>query len=389
MTRFVAVWLGQLVSLVGSGVTAFALGVWVYETTGDVGELALLAAAAYAPHIVIAPFGGVLADRLSPRLVMLIGDSFAALAAAALVACAHTGVLGPKLAIVLVGLGACASAIQWPAYEVAVVTLVPDTRLGRASGLVELSRGCAQLVAPVIAGALFDVLGLANLLTIDLASFAVALVPLAVVRFPVRTRTPGRPWLREAWRFVAARRGLAAMLALFATTNFTFGVAELVFRPLVLDDGGAWQLGVVFAAVGSGMVSGALAMAAIGDRIADPIAAIVAFQLVEASALAAAGLAAGLLGRCAAAFAYGVVIPLTFGCARVVWQRLIPYELQGRVAALRNAVLMLAIPIGYAAAPAFVYILAPHVVLVAMAVVTAAAALAAFAYPRYREMMVR
>jgi MFS family permease len=387
VTRFVAVWAGQLVSLVGSGLSAFAIAVWVYGETGDVADLARLACAGYLPLVVVAPYGGVLADRFDRRIVMLACDLASAVAIALALGCAGAGRLSPGVATLLVAVASSAGAIQWPAYEAALVAMVPADRLGRANGLVELSRGAAQLLAPVIGGVAYAAIGLGGILAIDVASFAIGILPLVAIRFPAHPRPPREAAdLRAAWQVVAKRRGLVAMLALFAVTNFTFAVTELAFRPLVLDAGDPWQLGVVLSTVGCGMVAGAAAMAVWSARTASRVTAILAFQLVEGGALIAAGASTTLAGRCAAAFAYGVVIPLTFGCARVIWQLHIPHELQGRVAALRNAIVIAAIPIGYAAAAPIAYVLGPHLAIVAMGAVTWAAAVATFLFAPYRNV---
>ena len=72
---FVVVWLGQLVSLVGSGLTSFALGLWVYERTGSVTLFALISLFAVLPGVVLSPLTGVLADRWDRRWVMVLSDT--------------------------------------------------------------------------------------------------------------------------------------------------------------------------------------------------------------------------------------------------------------------------------------------------------------------------
>jgi hypothetical protein len=196
-----------------------------------------------------------------------------------------------------------------------------------------------------------------------------------------------RGWLADlgaAWDLVARRSGLVAMLVLFSITNFTFAVAELLFKPLVLAAWSAWELGALLSTVGAGMVAGALAMAAWGGPRRG-VLAIFLFQLVEGSSLMVAG-ASTFPALWAAAFAYGLVIPLTFGCARTIWQIKIPLALQGRVAALRNALVMLAIPIGYGVAGLLSSWVDPRHTIVAMGIVTCAAAAGAFAFGPYRRL---
>ncbi|HWO20127.1 MAG TPA: MFS transporter [Kofleriaceae bacterium] len=390
MIRFVAIWAGQLISLLGSALTAFGLAVHIYRSTGDTADLAVLGIAAYAPQILVGPYGGVLADRHDRRRLMLAGDAGAALATAALLACAAAGRLETWSAALLVALAAACQAVQWPAWEAAIVELVPVPQLARANGLVELARGITQLVAPLAAGVLFGRVGLGGLIAIDLATFAVGAIPLLALRLPPRRAGahPPRGWLADlaaAWRFVAARAGLVAMLLLFAATALTFGVAELLLRPLVLASAAPWALGLVLSMIGGGIIAGAVAVAALGTP-ARKIASIWWLQLVEGLALVAAGLAPSLAALCAAGFVYGAVIPPTFACARFVWQVKVPIDLQGRVSALRNVTLLCAVPIGYALAPPLATRLGTAPAIAAMGAVTAAAAAVAYAFAPYRRL---
>jgi hypothetical protein len=317
---------------------------------------------------------------------MLAADAGAAATTLALLGCAHAGVLTPLLAIALVALGSSCNALQWPAFESATVSLVPAAQLGRASGMLELSRGAAQLLAPMLGGALLGAVGLTGILALDAASFAFALAALAAVRVPGHAPGGDRDrHLGDAWRFVAAHAGLVAMLVLFAATSFTFAVVDVALKPIVLAAGEPWQLGAVLSMVGVGMVAGSLAMTAWGGP-RRRIAAILAFQLVEGGSLVLAGAAPRFGVLCAAAFAYGLVIPLTFGCARTIWQIVIPATAQGRVAALRNTTVTVAIPIGYAAALGLAHVLTLPALVIAMGIVTWLAAIATFAFTPYREL---
>jgi MFS transporter, DHA3 family, macrolide efflux protein len=390
VTRFVAIWAGQLVSLLGSALTAFGLAVHIYRRTGDVADLAVIGIAAYAPQILVGPYGGVLADRRDRRRLMLAGDAGAALATAALLGCAAAGRLETWSAALLVALAAACQAMQWPAWEAAIVELVPVHQLARANGLVELARGITQLVAPLAAGVLFGRVGLGGIIAIDLATFAAGAVPLLAIRFPPRRAEarPSRGWLVDlaaAWRFVAARAGLVAMLLLFAGTALTFGVAELLLKPLVLASAEPWALGLVLSMVGGGIVAGAVTMAILGAP-ARKIATILWLQVAEGIALIAAGLAPSLEALCAAGFAYGAVIPPTFACARFVWQVKVPADLQGRVSALRNVTLLCAVPIGYAIAAPIAALLGTAPAIAAAGAVTAAAAALAYAFAPYRRI---
>ena len=386
MRTFTIVWASQLVSLLGSATTAFALAVWCYGTSGAIADLSLLAIAVYAPQIALAPYGGTLADRFDRRRVMLAADLGAAAITLVMLGCAWTGALTVVSAALLVAASSACNALQWPALESATVSLVPPAQLARANGMLELSRGAAQLLAPMLGGALVGGLGLAGILALDTASFAIAIGAMLLVRIPRHAEASDRArHLAEAWQVIGEHGGLVAMLVLFAITSFTFAVVDVALKPIALALGAPWQLGAVLSIVGIGMVAGSLALTA-WKQARPRVAAILAFQLVEGGSLVFAGAHPTFAMLCVAAFAYGLVIPLTFGCARMIWQLVIPTGLQGRVAALRNATVTLAIPLGYAAATPLAHLLALPSLVIAMGVVTWLAAIATFALPRYRAL---
>lgn len=79
MKKFMTIWAGELISNIGSGMTAFALSVYVYQLTGSAGYVSLVTLLAYMPAILLGPIGGLLADRYDRRLMMILGDLFSGL----------------------------------------------------------------------------------------------------------------------------------------------------------------------------------------------------------------------------------------------------------------------------------------------------------------------
>jgi len=124
MSTFGLLWLGQFVTILGSGLTAFSLGVWTYEKTGSVTEFGLVTLCAVAPLVLLAPLAGVLVDRWDRRRVMIASDTLAALSTLSLVLLHGNG----QLQLWHVYLGVCvtsvASAFQESAFSAATTLLV-------------------------------------------------------------------------------------------------------------------------------------------------------------------------------------------------------------------------------------------------------------------------
>src|SRR5688500_14931232 len=127
MRAFTIVWIGQLVSLLGSGMTGFAIGIWAYEETGQATALALSTFFFFLPNTLLSPFAGALVDRWNRKLVMMISDLGAGLATVALVILVLTGRLEIWHVYLTTAFASAAEAFQFPAYSAAVTTMMPKS----------------------------------------------------------------------------------------------------------------------------------------------------------------------------------------------------------------------------------------------------------------------
>lgn len=347
---FLLIWGGQLISLVGSALTQFALGVWVYVRTGSPTQFALSVICAALPRILLAPLAGALADRSDRRRLLILSDLGAALVTLALLAA------GDALAVwhvyAATALASAAGSFFHPAYTASVSRLLPAAHYGRAAGLVALAPSLAAIIAPAAAGLLFVRVGLPGILLLDLASFLVAVAVLLIVRFPIAPPEPGEaleePLLRSAiagWRWLARQPGLLGLLLVSAAGNFLGITTEVLLTPYVLSFGTAELLGWLVAVGGAGLLGGGLLLALWGGprRL---LLGIFGFEAVVCLATVAIGLTTAPAALALYVGGYFVAISLADGCATALWQRSVPDALQGRVFALREAIAIAALPLG-------------------------------------------
>lgn len=260
---FLTMWAGQFVSTLGSSLTAFAAAWWVFEQTGSATQFALTVLFEVLPFVVLSPFAGVFIDRHSRRQVMILSDVVAASSSAVLLALLLFAQLEVWHVYLATLLNSVAGVFQGPAYSASVSLLVPKALLGRANGLVQLGRASGRLVAPVAAGFLVSALGLEGVIAVDLATFAVALSTLLVVRFPQLERQVAEAkavWrdLLTGWRYLARRRGLLGLSLFYMLYNFLNNFGLVLTPPLLLSLGSPEVLGVVLSVGGSGMVLGGI-----------------------------------------------------------------------------------------------------------------------------------
>ncbi|MCJ7548603.1 MAG: MFS transporter [Anaerolineae bacterium] len=344
MRSFLIVWFGQVISLIGSGLTSFALGVWLSQQTGRATPFAITVLLANLPRILLAPLAGSLADRWNRRWMMVLsdsGDALVKLGAVVLVATGHLQIWHVYLIAVLSSVFA---AFQEPAYAASITMLVPKKDLARANGLVQTAQAVESLLAPLLAGALMGTVGLRAIFAIDFITYSFAIGALLVVRIPQPKLSEsdtggdrGTVWrdARFGWSYLKARPGLLGLLLYFALVNFLLNGVGVLTAPMVLAFGSATTLGVVQMASGAGMLLGSVVMSTWGGpqrRIVGVIGAI---------ALAAlGGLAMGLrpwapLVSCGLAW-FLFWIPVAAGSSQAIFQSKVARGAQGRVFAVRS-----------------------------------------------------
>ncbi|HSI49716.1 MAG TPA: amino acid adenylation domain-containing protein [Ideonella sp.] len=264
LATFLLVSLGQLISVIGTGLSTFALGVWVYQQSGAISDFAMMSALGILPGVLVLPVAGAAADRWDRRKIMMTCDLFCVLLAAVTAALAWTGQLHVGTLYAVATLSAIASAFRQPAYTAAIAQLAPKRYLGHANGFVQLGSASGLLIGQMFGGVLMLRLGLDHVLLLDIASYVIALATLLAVRFPYALfRRQEEPFWKEmmlGWRYILKRHGMIALAVFFALGNCLASMVLVLVTPLVLAFSNTATLGTVMAMNGAGMLVGSLAM---------------------------------------------------------------------------------------------------------------------------------
>ena len=355
MKTFITIWSGQLASTLGSALTNFALGVWIYQTSGSPTLYAVTLLVSILPHVLLSPVAGVVADRWDRRLVMILSDTGAGLSSLFVVVMLLTGELQIWHIYVTTFINSAFSTFQWPAYSAATSLLVPKAHLGRAGGMTQIGDAISQLAAPVIAGALFVTSGLKIVLLIDIASYLVALTTLLVVRFP---RPPESEAGHEAggsslwkqatygWSYIKRRSGLLGLLITFACLNFLVSITFALYTPLILGLTTPDMLGYLNAAGGLGMLIGTLLMSTWGGPRRRIYGIFVAEMVLGVTTLLF-GLRLSVPLMAINNLCFMVAMPISNGCSQAIWQTKVAPNVQGRVFAIRRMIAFSIMPLSY------------------------------------------
>lgn len=348
---FSAVAVTQFASLVGSGMSGFALGVWLFQRTGSTTLLGVVSLCSMLPGLIASPLVGAIVDRVDRRKVMIWADAALMCSSVTLAALLWTDSLRPWHLFALSSWFSVCNSFVRLAYTAAVPQLIPKRYLGRANGLAQSGPAMSQVFAPLLAGGLVASIGLRWVVVIDLCMFAVATLTLIALPFPNRL-----PWRRlepvmveivGGWRYLLSRRGLVALLTHAAVCNLLFAMAAVLVTPLVLrniDSAGA--LGTVMAAGGAGAAVGGLVMALWGGP-ARLMAGFLGFAALGALGIAVAGAGTTTTVMAAGMFGYWLAMGVSNACYMVLIQIKVPHHLHGRIFAMNQLIAFSAMPVGF------------------------------------------
>ncbi len=348
MQTFFIVWIGQVISLLGSKLTEFALGFWIldqtYQDTGTITQFALTILFMYLPKVVISPLAGVLVDRWNRRSAMILSDlgtGVVTLVILFLVGSNNLAIWHIYLALTITS---SLNAFQQPAYIAAISQLVPPKNLSRANGMVQASFAIAKIAAPAIAGLLMKFYGLENILFIDIATFLVAIISLLSVKFPEfkRFSRKKRKLVNQVvsdavagWNYIALRPGLVRLVCFIAISYFTMGMLEVVMWPLLYQPDSTEQLGFVLSVGGCGMLVGSVLMS-LWSGPKNRVKAIIGFVGFQGIIILVGGLKISTIVLAIGIFGYLFSQPIIVSCNQAIWQSKVPSRLQGRVFALQQ-----------------------------------------------------
>jgi DHA3 family macrolide efflux protein-like MFS transporter len=348
MFGFTIVWIGQIISLLGTSMTGFAMTIWAYQKTNAATALAMVGFFFIAPMLIASPFAGALVDRSNRKLMMMVSDLASGIASFIVLILFTTGHLQIWHLFVTSAFQGVFQSFQWPAYSAAISTMIPKQHYGRANGMLSLADTASNIFAPILAGALLGIIGVPGIILIDLGTFGFAIGALLLVHIPQpRVTEEGRQArgniFKEAvfgFGYIWRRPPLLALQIVFLTGNFFLGIPGAVQAAMILANTGSNEkaLALVNSAGAIGGVVGGLFMSAWGGpkrRVHGVlfgwfIASLLGSVLMGFSRSIPFWVISGFLGM--------FFVPIINGSNQAIWQAKVPPDLQGRVFSIRRLI---------------------------------------------------
>jgi len=350
MRRFLILWFGQSVSALGTGLGSFALGVWVYQTTGSATQFAMVSFVMGLALMLVIPVSGALADRRDRRQLLLWSDLGSGLMSLVMAALLFSGWLQPWHVYPIVFLKVSCTALQGPALLSSVSLLVPREQLARASGMTQTSRAVSLIIGPLAAGVLLGKIGYGGVILIDCLTFFFAVGTILAVRIP----NPPRPAAQDrqsllaslafGWTYLRRLPGLFALVSLFAATNFCMAMVQVLLTPLILSFASPVALGTVDAVAAAGLLLGSIALTVWGGPRRRMAAIMTCFGF-QALILFLGGVKPSITLIATAAFAFMFTLPFINGWTQVILQSKVAPDVQGRVFGVASMISLGSVPL--------------------------------------------
>lgn len=350
--KFLVLWSGEFISAIGSGLTSFGLGVYVFEQTGKASAIALVTLLAFMPALLLSAPTGVLADRYDRRVLMVLGDSLSAVGLVFILICMLRGEAQLWQICVGVTISSVFYSLLEPAYKATVTDLLTPEQYTKASGLVGIAGSAKYLISPVLAGFLLTVSDIKLLLIIDICTFFITVASTLVVRSGIVSKkseatTSFLRELNDGWGAVTENRGVLILVIMGAVITFFLGFIQTLSAPMLLAFSDSATLGLAETICASGMLVSSVLVGIIS--IKKGYAKILSTTLFFAGIfMVVFGLREDLLLICISGFLFFAMLPFANSSLDYMVRTNIKNELQGRAWGLIGVISQLGFVAAYA-----------------------------------------
>jgi len=351
---FTTMWLGQLLSAVGTRMTNFALGIWVWEATGKATDFVFLMFFAFGATVVFSPIAGALIDRWDRRLTIVLADVGSAVATGAVLLLFLTGSVSVWQLYVVNAVTGAFLAFQVPAYSATITVMMEKGNYTRANAMMFAVRSLPVIFAPSLAAAMLAGANIELVLLVDLLSFLFAIGATFLVRIPPIPASgeaaPASLWRDSMYgfRYIRQRRSLVGLEAVLFAINLFASIGFVLLVPLILARTGnsEAQVGLVQTIGAIGGVAGALLLGTLKPTPHKMRRMLIAILLFSVVGRVLYGVGDTWLAWAVALLFVHLCIPFIDGYAQSIWQEKVAPEAQGRVFAARQFIEDLTVPLG-------------------------------------------
>lgn len=263
---FLWLWLGRLVTAIGSGVSSFSLSIFIYDQTGLATNSSLILLVTFLPDLVLSVPAGVLADRFDRRKLMILGDSLSAIGLLVLCFLINRLGVGAGTIFLCMGVSSVFTSLIDPSYKATVSELLDKKDFTRANGLVQLASSSKFLISPILAGFIMKYSGVKTALLVDILTIVPTTIIVLLVgkKMEAITSFPGKQdgfsklsfskEIHEAAKKIKDSPGITTICLVSFFITFSLGGLQTLLTPIILSFTTSDILGLITSISAGGML---------------------------------------------------------------------------------------------------------------------------------------
>ena len=345
-------WFGQTLSWTGSAMSFFAIGVWIFETTGRASALSTILFTVGIVGVLTGPFGGVLADRF-PRKQLIISFD---LVIAFLMFMIGYFAINDQLTLVLLIPFALAFGIfeiaHWTTWSAFLGDVVKKQHVTKISALFESAEAFAVLLGPIGGALIYSYFGLTGVILVDLITCLFGILTVAFFK-DKKIINKGKLSFKnvytdlvEAYVWLKNQKGLLALVSILSISNFLWGFTTVLLPPMVLTFSDAKGLGIIESSIGLAFLIGSIISLRYSDYLQGNIKLAIQCGLLGGISLIFGSLRPSIFLLCIYGVISGVSGTVQYTISSGAWLAITDTAIRGRALALRGTIAQSLRPIG-------------------------------------------
>lgn len=345
-------WFGQTLSWTGSAMSFFAIGVWIFETTGRASALSTILFTVGIVGVITGPFGGVLADRF-PRKQLIISFD---IVIAFLMCVIGYFAINDKLTLALLIPFALAFGIfeiaHWTTWSAFLGDVVKKQDVTKISALFESAEAFSLLLGPIGGALIYSYFGLRGVILVDLITCFIGIVTISFFKSENQIKKSKLSFkniysdLYEAYVWLKNQKGLLSLVSILSISNFFWGFTTVLLPPIVLTFSDARGLGIIESTIGLAFLVGSIVSLRYSEYLQGNIKLAIQCGLLGGISLIFGSLRPSIFLLCIFGIISGVSGTIQYTISSGAWLAITNSDIRGRALALRGTIAQMLRPIG-------------------------------------------
>ena len=345
-------WFGQTVSWTGSAMSFFAIGVWIYETTGKASALSTILFIVAIVGVITGPFGGVLADRFPRKKLIIIFDLIIAVLMCVIGYFALNDILTLSLLIPFALAFGIFEIAHWTTWSAFLGDVVKKNEVTKVSALFESAEAISVLIGPIGGAFIYSFFGLTGVILVDVITclFGIATITLFKSK---KVETKSKMSVKnvyfdliEAYNWLKKQKGLLTLVLILSICNFLWGFTQVLLPPMILSFTDATGLGLVESSIGLAFLFGSIISLRLSDWLQGNLKVAIYCGLLGGLSLIIGSIRPSIFLLCIHGVIGGVSGTVQYTVSSGAWLAITTENIRGRALALRGTIAQMLRPLG-------------------------------------------